>query len=146
MFRTFRVFSNWISSCRSFTLLSADGCLYSLFIPFLLSCISFKETGHRKVLTLPYSYNLQMFNNKMNEKKNSGVSEYEHPGYVIVVFWSFLWDDFIVLFDFCTVLKILICFSLIKRFPNDRKRYSSRLQVSASSGSYNSLLHKLWEL
>ena len=33
-------------------------------------------------------------------------------------------------FDFCTVLKILICCSLIKRFPNDHKIYSSYLQVS----------------
>ena len=36
----------------------------------------------------------------------------------------------ILLFDFCTVLKILICFSLIERFPNDHKRYSSHLQVT----------------
>ena len=36
----------------------------------------------------------------------------------------------ILSFDVCTVLKLLICFSLIKRFPNDRKRYSSNLQVS----------------
>ena len=28
-----------------------------------------------------------------------------------------------------TILKILIGFSLIKRFPNDNKRYFSRLQV-----------------
>ena len=32
--------------------------------------------------------------------------------------------------DFCTVLKILIYCSLIKRLSNDRKRYSSYLQVS----------------
>ena len=31
---------------------------------------------------------------------------------------------------FCTVLKILICCSLIKRFPNDHKIYSNYLQVS----------------
>ena len=35
----------------------------------------------------------------------------------------------ILLFDFCTVSKFLICFSVIKRFPNDRKKYSSHLQV-----------------
>ena len=35
-----------------------------------------------------------------------------------------------MLFDFCTVSKTLISFSLIKRFPNDCKRYSSLLQVS----------------
>ena len=34
------------------------------------------------MLTLPYSYNWQIFNNKMNEKKNPGVSEYGHPEYV----------------------------------------------------------------
>ena len=33
-------------------------------------------------------------------------------------------------FDFCTALKILICFSLITRFPNDHKRCSSHLLVS----------------
>ena len=33
-------------------------------------------------------------------------------------------------FEICTVLKILMCFSLIKCFPNDRKRYSRRLQVT----------------
>ena len=36
----------------------------------------------------------------------------------------------ILLFDFCTALKILICFSLIKHFPNSHKRYFSCLQVS----------------
>ena len=35
----------------------------------------------------------------------------------------------ILLFDFCTVSKILICFRMIKRFPTDYKRYSSHLQV-----------------
>ena len=34
------------------------------------------------------------------------------------------------MFDFCTVSKILICFNLMRRFPNDHKRYSSHLQVS----------------
>ena len=38
--------------------------------------------------------------------------------------------EMILPFDFCTVLKILICYSLIKHFPNDHKRYSSHLQVS----------------
>ena len=32
-------------------------------------------------------------------------------------------------YDFYTVLKMLICFRLIKCFPNDHKRYSSHLQV-----------------
>ena len=33
-------------------------------------------------------------------------------------------------FNFCTVSKILISFGLIKRYPNNHKRYSSHLQVS----------------
>ena len=33
-------------------------------------------------------------------------------------------------FDLCTVSKILICFSLINRLPNNDKRFSSHLQVS----------------
>ena len=32
--------------------------------------------------------------------------------------------------DLCTVSKILIRFSLVKRFPNNHKRYSSNLEVS----------------
>ena len=40
----------------------------------------------------------------------------------------------ILFFDFCTVSKILTCFSLIKRFPNEHKRYSSHLQVSTLYG------------
>ena len=36
----------------------------------------------------------------------------------------------LLLFDFCIVSKILICFSMIKCFPNDYKRYSSHLQAS----------------
>ena len=38
--------------------------------------------------------------------------------------------EMIFLFDFCTVLKIVICCSLIKCFPSNHKRYSSHLQVS----------------
>ena len=34
------------------------------------------------MLHLPYSYNLQNFSNKMNEKKKPGVSEYGLPEYV----------------------------------------------------------------
>ena len=37
--------------------------------------------------------------------------------------------EMILLFDFQTALEILICFSLIKRFPNDHENYSSHLQV-----------------
>ena len=35
----------------------------------------------------------------------------------------------ILLLDFGTVSKILICFNLIKRFPNGHTRYSRHLQV-----------------
>ena len=35
----------------------------------------------------------------------------------------------VLLFDFCTALKILLCFSLIKCFPNNYKRYSSHLPM-----------------
>ena len=51
-------------------------------------------------------------------------------------------------FDFSTVLKIWIWFSLIKRFPNNCKKYSSVLATNidtAASGSYNCLLSNLWE-
>ena len=47
-------------------------------------------------------------------------------GKLVVVFRSLSSDDFV---DFCTVSKILICFSLIKRFANNHKKYSSHLQV-----------------
>ena len=66
-----------------------DVCILFSYLFCSLVLVS-KKQDIEKVLTLPYSYNLQMFNNKMNEKKNPGVSEYEHPGYVIAVFWSFL--------------------------------------------------------
>ena len=34
------------------------------------------------MLILPYSHKQQKFNNKMNEEKKPGVSEYGHPEYV----------------------------------------------------------------
>ena len=34
-----------------------------------------------------------------------------------------------ILFDFCTISKILICFSLIKRFSNNHERYFSHLYM-----------------
>ena len=101
-------------------------CLYSLFILFCSLISVSKKQNIEKVLTLPYSYNWQKFNKKMNEKKmKPGGSEYGHPE-------SYSGDSFetILLFDFCTALKILICFSLIKHFPNSHKRYFSCLQVS----------------
>ena len=57
-------------------------CLHSLFI---LSCslISvFKKWNTETMLTLPYSYNWQKFNNKMNEKRSQ---EYQSMGPEYVV-------------------------------------------------------------
>ena len=50
-------------------------------------------------------------------------------GQLVVVFINRTSFITILWFDFCTISKILICFSLIERFPNDYKRYSSHLQV-----------------
>ena len=44
-------------------------CLYSLFI-LSLFLYQFHANGTMKVLTLPYSYNWQKFNNKINEKRS----------------------------------------------------------------------------
>ena len=75
------------------------------------------------MLTLPYSYNWQKLSNKMNEKKKPGVSEYGHPEYITRQIYRYSGASFetILLFDFCTTLKILKCFSLMKPFPNDHK-------------------------
>ena len=61
----------------------------------------------------------------MNEKK-PGVSESEYVTAKINSGASF---EMILSFDFCTISKILICFSLMKHFPNNHKRYSYHLQV-----------------
>ena len=63
-------------------------CLYSLFILFCSLVSVSKKWGIKTMLTLPYSYNWQKFNNKMNEKRSQ---EYQpmDPEYVtaqIVVF------------------------------------------------------------
>ena len=80
------------------------------------------------MLTLPCPSNWQKFSNKMIEKNKSVVSEYGHPEYVTRQINRRF--ETMLLFEFCTALKVLICFSLIKPFPNNRKRYSSHLQVS----------------
>ena len=57
-------------------------CLYSLFILFFCSLISVsKKQNIETMLNLPYSYNWQKFNNKMNESRSQ---EYQsmHPKYV----------------------------------------------------------------
>ena len=47
------------------------------FHNFICSLISVsKKRNIETMLTLPYSYNWQKFDNKMNEKKKPGVSEY----------------------------------------------------------------------
>ena len=52
----------------------------------------------------------------MNEKKKPGVSEYGHPEYITKQINKYSGASFeaILLFDFCTTLKILKCFSLMK--------------------------------
>ena len=50
--------------------------LYSLYILFCSLISVSQKQNIETMLTLPYSYNWQIFDNKMNEKKNPGVSEY----------------------------------------------------------------------
>ena len=67
------------------------------------------------------------------QKKNPGVSEY---GPWICCNWAKKWScsgvsfETILQFAFCTITKISLCCSLIKRFPNSHKRYSSHLKLS----------------
>ena len=97
---------------------------------FLLLSVS-KKRNIEKMLALPYSYNWENFLNKINEKRSL---EYKmmDPEYVTRQIDSRTAASFetISSFDSCTVSKILICFSLIKRFLNDHRRFSSHLQVS----------------
>ena len=88
----------------------------------------------------------------MYEKMKPGVSEYGHLENVNRKINSHIHSEVsvktILLFEFCATLEILICFILIKRFPNDHKRYSSSLQVSilhSVAPSYKILLNNLWE-
>ena len=109
----------------------------NLFSYFVCSLISVsRKPNIETMITFSYSYNWQ----KLNEKRSQ---EYQNmdPEYVIGQINSrileLLLRQFCCLifapsrmFDFCTVSKILICFNLMRRFPNDHKRYSSHLQVS----------------
>ena len=52
------------------------------------------------------------------------------PEYVTTQINSRILELLLRRFDFSTVSEILICFSLIKHFPNYYKRYSSRLHLS----------------
>ena len=69
---------------------------------------------------------------QQDEWKRLGVWEFGHSENVTRQINRYSGASFetILFFDFCTTLKMLICFSLIKRFTNDQKRYSSHLQVS----------------
>ena len=108
-------------------------CLCSHFILFLFSTLVSlsKKWNIETMLSFFYLYHLQKFEQPQNEwKKKPGVSEYgsgicNWANYKLCFGTSF---ETILLFDFCTVSKILICFSLIKRFSNDYKRYSSHLR------------------
>ena len=72
---SFTQFSNLISKCRSFTILSTDVCI--LFLYFCHSLISVsKKPNIETMLTLPYSNNWQKFN-KINEKRSQ---EYQRMG------------------------------------------------------------------
>ena len=69
LFLSFTQFSNLISKRRSFTVLSTDVCVLTSY--FFCSLISFsKKWNMEAMLTFPYSYNCQKFNNKMNEKRS----------------------------------------------------------------------------
>ena len=113
---------------QSFTVLSTDVCI--LFSYFCYSLISVsKKRDIETMPTLSYSNNWQKFN-KMNEKWSqvyqSMGTEYV-TGQINSCILEFSFET-VLPFDFCAISKIIIC--LIKRFPNDRKRYSSHLQVS----------------
>ena len=69
--------------------------------------------------TLPYSYNWQKFSNKMNEKRSQEYQSMDRE-YVTGQINSRILE--LLLRRFCR-------FSLIKRFPNNHKRYSSHLKV-----------------
>ena len=101
-------------------------CLYSLFILFFV--LLYQSLKKRNIDTM---WTFQKFNNKINEKriqKHQSMIPNMSMGKLIVVFWSFFWNNFVI--RFCIVLKIWICFSLIKSFPNNHERYSSHLKKS----------------
>ena len=56
-------------------------CLYSLFILFCSLISVSKKRNIETMLTLPYSYNWQKFNNKMNEKRSQEYQSMD-PEYV----------------------------------------------------------------
>ena len=62
-------------------LLYCHRCLYSLFILFCSLISVSKKRNIEIMLTLPYSYNWQKFNNKMNEKRSQEYQSMD-PEYV----------------------------------------------------------------
>ena len=108
---------------------NADHLLYILFSYFCYLLISVcKKRDIARILTLPCWYKWQKMN-KMNEKWSLLVSECECWICNWWNYWSYSAASFqtILLFDFCSASKILICCNLIKCFPNDCKTYSSHL-------------------
>ena len=65
----FECFQTWFHN--AYHLLHYPQCLHSLFILFCSLISVSKKQNIEKVLTLPYSYNWQKFNKKMNEKKET---------------------------------------------------------------------------
>ena len=105
----------------------------SHFILFCSLISVSKKWNIETTLTFPYSFNWQKFdsNHKMNEKRSQEYQSLDPEYYVRGQINSRILE--LLLIRFCCSIfapKILICFSLIKHFPNDYKRYSSHLQVS----------------
>ena len=106
-------------------------CFISYFFCSLLSVS--KKWNRETVLPFLYSYNWQKFrNHKMNEKRSQEYQSMD-PESVTGQINSRILE--LLLRRFCCLIfalsrKILIWFSLIKRFTNDYKRYSSHLQMS----------------
>ena len=103
---------------------NADHLLYypqmSLFSFDFFSLISVsKKWNIETMLIFPYSYNWQKLTTTKWMKKEARSKSYSGASF-----------ETILLFHFCTVSKILICFNLIEHFPNNWKRYSSHLQAS----------------
>ena len=80
LFLSFTQFSSLVSYRRSFTVLSTDVCVLISYFFCSLIWVS-KKWNIETVWTLPYSYNWQKFNNKMNEKRSQEYQSMD-PEYV----------------------------------------------------------------
>ena len=80
LFLSFTRFSNLTSWYRSFTVLSTDVCVLISYYFCSLITVS-KKWNIETMLTFPYSYNWQKFNNKMNEKRSQEYQSMD-PEYV----------------------------------------------------------------